>query len=147
MLHEPAKPAEKDPAGPYKMRLGIWMFALYSLFYAGFELDGRSNELGARAFRVRNADRGSHVDIGMLHKDVVNYPGKDLETGDTDHVFEPINNEEVTVFIHLSDIACVEPAVPKTVGIFFGFVMVSLEDLWALHDYFAGLAHGDRFSG
>ncbi len=36
MLHEPAKPAEKDPAGPYKMRLGIWMFAFYSLFYAGF---------------------------------------------------------------------------------------------------------------
>lgn len=36
MLHEPAKPAEKDPAGPYKMRLGIWMFAFYSLFYASF---------------------------------------------------------------------------------------------------------------
>ena len=36
MLHEPAKPAEKDPAGPYKMRLGIWMFVFYSLFYAGF---------------------------------------------------------------------------------------------------------------
>lgn len=36
MLHEPAAPAEKDYAGPYKMRLGIWMFAFYSLFYAGF---------------------------------------------------------------------------------------------------------------
>ena len=36
MLHEPATPAGKDPAGPYKMRLGIWMFAFYSLFYAGF---------------------------------------------------------------------------------------------------------------
>lgn len=36
MLHEPAKPAEKDPAGPYKMRLGIWMFVFYSLFYASF---------------------------------------------------------------------------------------------------------------
>jgi uncharacterized membrane protein (DUF485 family) len=36
MLHEPATPAEKDPAGPYKMRLGIWMFVFYSLFYAGF---------------------------------------------------------------------------------------------------------------
>ena len=36
MLHEPATPAAKDPAGPYKMRLGLWMFLAYSLFYAGF---------------------------------------------------------------------------------------------------------------
>lgn len=36
MLHEPAKPVKKDPAGPYKQRLGIWMFLLYALFYAGF---------------------------------------------------------------------------------------------------------------
>ena len=36
MLHEPAKPVGKDPAGPYKMRLGIWMFVAYSLFYASF---------------------------------------------------------------------------------------------------------------
>jgi hypothetical protein len=36
MLHEPATPAGKDPAGPYKTRLGIWMFVFYSLFYAGF---------------------------------------------------------------------------------------------------------------
>ena len=36
MLHEPATPAGKDPAGPYKIRLGIWMFVFYSLFYASF---------------------------------------------------------------------------------------------------------------
>ncbi len=36
MLHEPVKPAAKNPAGPYKMRLGIWMFVFYTLFYAGF---------------------------------------------------------------------------------------------------------------
>lgn len=36
MLHEPATPVGKDPSGPYKMRLGIWMFLFYSLFYAGF---------------------------------------------------------------------------------------------------------------
>lgn len=36
MLHEPATPAGKDPAGPYKVRLGIWMFIAYSLFYASF---------------------------------------------------------------------------------------------------------------
>jgi hypothetical protein len=36
MLHEPATPVGKDSAGPYKMRLGIWMFVFYSLFYASF---------------------------------------------------------------------------------------------------------------
>ncbi len=36
MLHEPATPAGKDPAGPYKMLLGIRMFIFYSIFYASF---------------------------------------------------------------------------------------------------------------
>ncbi len=36
MLHEPALPAGKDPAAPFKSRLGVWMFICYSLFYAGF---------------------------------------------------------------------------------------------------------------
>jgi hypothetical protein len=36
MLHEPASTASKDPAGPYKMRLGTRMFFAYSVFYAGF---------------------------------------------------------------------------------------------------------------
>jgi hypothetical protein len=36
MLHKPATPAGKDPAGPYKMRLGLKMFAAYAIFYAGF---------------------------------------------------------------------------------------------------------------
>lgn len=36
MLHEPATPAGKDPASPYKMRLGIRMFIVYAIFYAGF---------------------------------------------------------------------------------------------------------------
>jgi len=36
MLHEPATPVGKDPAGPYKMRLGLWMFGVYCLFYASF---------------------------------------------------------------------------------------------------------------
>ena len=36
MLHEPATPVGKDPAGPYKMRLGVWMCLAYALFYASF---------------------------------------------------------------------------------------------------------------
>jgi len=36
MLHEPATPSGKDLASAYKMRLGLWMFLFYTLFYAGF---------------------------------------------------------------------------------------------------------------
>jgi hypothetical protein len=36
MLHESATPADGDPAAPYKARLGIRMFAVYAIFYAGF---------------------------------------------------------------------------------------------------------------
>jgi uncharacterized membrane protein (DUF485 family) len=36
VLHEPSLPVGKDPASPYKTRLGVWMFISYCLFYAGF---------------------------------------------------------------------------------------------------------------
>jgi hypothetical protein len=36
MLHKPAAPVGKDLAASYKMRLGIWMFWPYALFYGGF---------------------------------------------------------------------------------------------------------------
>ncbi len=45
MLHRPTPAAGKDPAVKYKMRLGIWMFVLYSLFYAGFVLINLVNPL------------------------------------------------------------------------------------------------------
>ena len=49
MLHEPSTPVGKDPAGPYKMRLGIWMFAFYSLFYASFVAINLLNPLAMAA--------------------------------------------------------------------------------------------------
>jgi uncharacterized membrane protein (DUF485 family) len=36
MFHGPAAKVGKDPATPYKTRLGVWMFILYSLIYAVF---------------------------------------------------------------------------------------------------------------
>ena len=36
MLHEPAVSSGKDLAASYKMRLGVWMFLFYGIFYAGF---------------------------------------------------------------------------------------------------------------
>jgi uncharacterized membrane protein (DUF485 family) len=36
MLHEPSSKRGRDPSSEYKTRLGVWMFILYSLIYAGF---------------------------------------------------------------------------------------------------------------
>lgn len=36
MLHEPAVQSGKDPAASFKMRVGVYMFVIYALFYAGF---------------------------------------------------------------------------------------------------------------
>ena len=36
MLHEPAADSGPDHAAPYKTRIGLYMFAFYSLIYAGF---------------------------------------------------------------------------------------------------------------
>lgn len=38
MLHEPATASGADPAFHFKKRLGVWMFSVYSLVYAGFVL-------------------------------------------------------------------------------------------------------------
>jgi len=36
MLHEPAQDSGPDPASGYKSRLGMIMFLVYCVFYAGF---------------------------------------------------------------------------------------------------------------
>src|SRR5512136_496556 len=36
MLHEPAAPVGKDPAFAYKRKLGVVMFVVYGVIYAGF---------------------------------------------------------------------------------------------------------------
>ena len=36
MLHEPAAQSGKDPAFAFKRRLGVRLFAIYGLIYAGF---------------------------------------------------------------------------------------------------------------
>lgn len=36
MFHEPAQQSGKDPAFSYKTRIGMWMFLVYALIYAGF---------------------------------------------------------------------------------------------------------------
>ena len=43
MLHEPAAQTKEDKAVPYKTRLGVIMFILYALVYAGFVIINITN--------------------------------------------------------------------------------------------------------
>lgn len=56
MLHEPAQPVGKDPASPYKTRIGNRMFLLYALIYAGFVAIGVSRPawMGIQVFAGLN---------------------------------------------------------------------------------------------
>lgn len=45
MLHQPAAPSGKDPSSAFKARLGVWMFVVYALFYAGFVAVNITNPL------------------------------------------------------------------------------------------------------
>jgi uncharacterized membrane protein (DUF485 family) len=36
MLHQPAASSGKDPSSAFKARVGVWMFIVYALVYAGF---------------------------------------------------------------------------------------------------------------
>jgi uncharacterized membrane protein (DUF485 family) len=38
MKHEPATDWSKDKASAFKTRIGVWMFILYAIIYAGFVL-------------------------------------------------------------------------------------------------------------
>lgn len=45
MLHEPSAPTGPDHAVNYKSRLGIWMFLVYGIIYAGFVTINITNPL------------------------------------------------------------------------------------------------------
>lgn len=52
MLHEPASSSGPDPAAAYKARLGILMFVIYCVVYAGFVLLNVFSEGKAMAIEV-----------------------------------------------------------------------------------------------
>ena len=56
MHHEPAQPLEKDNASDMKARLGLILFGVYSLIYAGFVLINTFNPklMGAEVFSGLN---------------------------------------------------------------------------------------------
>lgn len=45
MLHEPAAPQGEDKAAAYKSRVGVYMFIIYGLIYAGFVAINITNPL------------------------------------------------------------------------------------------------------
>jgi len=66
MLHGPAAPVGKDPAGPYKQRLGIWMFLFYALFYAGFVAINLLNPLAMGAIVFAGLNLATVYGIALI---------------------------------------------------------------------------------
>jgi|GEM_PF-281476 len=66
MLHEPAASTGKDPAGPYKRRLGIWMFLFYALFYAGFVAINLLNPLAMGMIVFAGLNLATVYGIGLI---------------------------------------------------------------------------------
>ena len=59
-------------------------------------------------------------------------------------VLHAVDQEKVSLFVHVSDIARTEPSVAQTLGRFFRTVEVPLHDLWTLDPDLSPLTHGHR---
>ena len=70
--------------------------------------------------------------------------GPDLEARGIDHAFEPIDHEEITIFIDATEIACSQESLAvdrdERFLVGFGLIPVTLHDGGAMNDDFAGFA-------
>src|SRR5262245_24750862 len=87
--------------------------------------------------RVGYPENGSFQDRWVLVEDFFDLGTVDVLTTGDDHVLGTINEENVALGIHTTEIAAVIPPVTQGVGGLFGFVPVALHDIRATHDDFA----------
>ncbi len=67
MLHEPAGQPAKDYGLAYKTRLGVWMFLLYALVYAGFMgLNIAAPKLMAKVTPILGMNLASVYGFGLI---------------------------------------------------------------------------------
>ena len=61
MLHEPAVSTGRDNAIAYKTRIGVWMFWLYALIYAGFVIINVMNPV------IMEAHVGAGLNLAVVY--------------------------------------------------------------------------------
>jgi uncharacterized membrane protein (DUF485 family) len=66
MLHEPAAKMGEDHASSYKMRLGVWMFLIYAVIYAGFVAINVLSPLSMETILVFGLNLASVYGFGLI---------------------------------------------------------------------------------
>lgn len=66
MLHQPAAPSGKDPSSAYKARLGVWMFIVYALIYAGFVAINVTDPLAMEAVVAAGMNLAVVYGLGLI---------------------------------------------------------------------------------
>jgi uncharacterized membrane protein (DUF485 family) len=66
MLHEPNEPTGEDHAGDYKARLGVRMFIIYAVVYAGFVIINVVAPLAMEATVIFGLNLASVYGFGLI---------------------------------------------------------------------------------
>jgi uncharacterized membrane protein (DUF485 family) len=66
MLHEPAAKTGKDPAFAYKRRLGVIMFIVYGVIYAGFVAVNLASPVTMETIVVAGLDLAVVYGMGLI---------------------------------------------------------------------------------
>ena len=85
---------------------------------------------------VRNTDGGGLLDLGMGGQQVVDFLGIDVFTAADDHVFFPVHDKDIAVFILVPHVAGVEKSVDDRFGGLLGPVEIALHDVIATDNDF-----------
>ena len=108
---------------------------------------GLEHNVGLDGFAPRgvgNAHGHGVQHFGVLVQHFVYFAGVDVVAADEHHVFFAVHNVEIAVFVHIGDVAGIQPAVAQGAGRVVGVVPVAGHNLRALDDQLAGFAHGHR---
>ena len=114
----------------------VWREALLEV---GDELFGRRRlafleddvDLDALSFaRIGDADGDALLDLGVLIDQLVNLARKDVKPADDDEFLLAVGDVKVTVFVHIANVAGVEPAIDNCLLGLFGILVIALASPW-----------------
>src|SRR4030042_3509537 len=74
------------------------------------------------------------MDPGVFPDDVLHLHGEDILPAGDNHVLLSIHDIDEAIFVHLSHIAGIEPAVPESFRRFLGVLVIALHHPVALND-------------
>ena len=93
---------------------------------------------------VGASDHGGLGDLRKLVDDDLDLPGIDVLAAADDHVLGPVDQDQVAIFVEVTDVAGVQPAVDEGLRGLLRPVQVATHHVVALDDNLAGLTVGDR---